>query len=64
MNDYIRTRGGRTIHRAECPTAQRADSARIWTWAQGRTRAEIEAATAALGVTYRWCTRCFEEDEP
>jgi len=62
--DYVRTTGGRTVHRADCPTALRVMSATPWHWANGKTREQIERETAALGVTYRWCSRCFGTDEP
>jgi hypothetical protein len=55
---YRRTKGGRMIHRANCPHAQTGIP---WIWARGRGPAEIQAELRELGHTRRWCRVCVPE---
>ena len=60
MTEYVRTQGGRMIHRATCPwIATREIGAIPWNWAQGRTVDQIRQEMRDLGLEARFCRHCI-----
>jgi hypothetical protein len=56
---YVRTNGGLTVHRPDCPHAKRARHVSDWRWAEGMTPDEIVAYGEPRGLHYHWCATCL-----
>jgi hypothetical protein len=61
---YARSRDGRTIHLLGHCHYARSPFGIEWDWAHGKTVASIQEETAALGIHYQWCRRCFNFIDP
>lgn len=61
---YVRTRGGRFVHRPGCARLAQSSGQATWRWAEGKTPAQLRAAGEALGLTYQFCRRCLPEAAP
>lgn len=60
--EYVRTRGGRMVHRRGCVTLKHATRAVPWTWAEGRDLMWVEACLEWNGVGgVAFCRTCCSE---
>jgi hypothetical protein len=55
---YVRTRGGRMVHRTNCRHASSA-STLPWHWAEGKTPQQIWSECLKVGVLVDQCSRCM-----
>lgn len=56
---FVRTKGGKTLHRATCRYVTNTNyttSAKYWDWAEGKTRDELQDAAAHFYI--RPCRAC------
>jgi hypothetical protein len=54
---YIRTSGGKVVHRVGCPALQAARRTWPWHWAEGMTPVQIVAQVPWLKL----CKRCMPD---
>lgn len=59
MTTYVRTGGGRMIHRATCTRARHPVP---WRWAEGKTVSQIRAELTTLGLHPRFCVICIPSE--
>jgi hypothetical protein len=60
--DYVRTRGGRMVHRKGCQKLKHATRAVPWTWAEGHDLMWVEACLEWNGVGgIGFCRTCCPE---
>lgn len=57
---YIRTRGGTVVHKDWCRYATQGIT---WSWAAGRTPAEIVADGRRRNLRWAWCHHCCPKIE-
>lgn len=62
--EYVRTRGGRMVHRSGCSKLKYATRAHEWKWAGGKTAQWLEACLEWNGVGgIAFCRTCCPDGQ-